>query len=163
MGKVTARVGGIFTIACKDSRGNDKWKWSADNMVVNAGLQHIIDVVFKASAQKTVWYIGLIAATPTIAAANTLASHAGWTEFTSRSGSRAVYSATRSNQTLSNNATKGSILISASGTVGGAFLCSTSTNTTGVLMCAVTATEGNRAVVAGDTISARYDFTAADA
>jgi hypothetical protein len=103
-----------------------------------------------------------MATTSVMSAGNILGTHAGWTEFTSYTGSRKLYSGTRSNQTLSNNATKAAFAINASGTVGGAFLCSTSTNTTGILMCGVAATEGNRTVVNGDTINARYDFTAAD-
>ena len=153
---------GVFSIKCIGSTGEIKWEWNNHNLVVNQGLQHILDTVFLAGSQKTSWYLGLMSSSPTVAAANTLASHTGWTEFSSYSGSRKLYSATRSNQTISNNSTKATFIVTNSGTVGGAFLCSTSTNSAGILMCGVVSTEGNQSVIVGDTIEARYDFTDAD-
>jgi len=64
---------------------SEKWHAVAENLVVNVGLQHILDVVFagdeSAHANIDPWYVGLTAADPSPAAADTMASHAGWTEF----------------------------------------------------------------------------------
>ncbi len=52
------------------------------NGITNEGLNKLLDVMFHNEAQITVWYIGLIdnASFSALAAADTMASHAGWIE-----------------------------------------------------------------------------------
>jgi hypothetical protein len=50
------RVGGVFEADCYDQHGNLKWKDIAKNLVVNAGLDHILDVIFHGSTQVNPWY-----------------------------------------------------------------------------------------------------------
>ena len=76
-------VGGVFTVKCYGPDGQLKWQDTAYNMVVNEGLQHILDILFvSATSQVDPWYVGLTEASPSPAAADTLATHGGWTEFT---------------------------------------------------------------------------------
>ena len=55
-----------------------------DNGVTDLGINTILDVNFRdAAAKLTLWAIGMISDPATLAAADTMASHAGWTEFVS--------------------------------------------------------------------------------
>lgn len=156
------RVGGVFFMECYDKHGNLKWRDPAKNLVTNAGLQHILDSEFGGDTQVTTWYVGLTAGSPTPAAGDTLASHAGWTEFSNYSGDRKEWVEVRSGQTMSNSASKAQFSITGGTTVGGAFLCSAVNGTSGTLMCVAASTEGNRTVANGDTLNIQYDFSAAD-
>ena len=53
--------------------------------VVTVGFNYLLDAGFVGGTPITTWYMGLIsnAATITLASADTMSSHAGWTEFTS--------------------------------------------------------------------------------
>jgi hypothetical protein len=157
------RLGGVFDLTCYDRYGRVKWRDRAHNLVVNEGLQHILDSTFAAGTQVTTWYVGLTDNSPTPAAADTLASHTGWTEFTEYTGDRQEYVETRTNQQLSNSGSKASFPITgAGGGVGGAFLASAASGTTGTLMCVAALTGGNRTVANGDTVEVTYTFDAAD-
>ena len=84
-----AKAGGVYKVVCHDADGNFKWEESTHNLVVNEGLQDMNTKYFKGSSYTAAWYLGLITGPgsgTTIAAADTLASHAGWTEFTDYTG-----------------------------------------------------------------------------
>jgi len=158
------KLGGVFRFECFDKDGNKKWEDESHNLSVNAGLQHILDILFASGTQVATWYLGLTDGSPTPAAADTLASHAGWTEFDEYTeGARQEYVDVRSGQSVSNAAAKASFAINASGTVGGGFLCSASTGTSGTLLCCAALSGGNRTVASGDTVEVTYTYTAADA
>ena len=159
------KIGGVFKVWCYDSEGKLKWFDTAKNLVVNEGLNHLLDVLLTGGTQVTTWYVGLTDGTPTVAAADTMSSHSGWTEITAYSEStRPEYVETRSGQTVSNSASKASFSINASTTSGGAFLTSDSTKggTSGTLLCAAAFTAGNKSLSNGDTLNVQYDFSAAD-
>jgi hypothetical protein len=142
-----------------------EWEDENHNLVVNVGLQHILDVVFAGATQVNPWYTGLTDGTPTVAPGDTMASHAGWTEITAYSESvRQTYVDVRSSQSVSNTASPASFSINGSATTGGGFLTSDSTKggTSGTLLCAVAFTGGDRSVQSGDTVEVTYTFTAAD-
>ena len=82
--------GGVFTITCYDKDGNLKWEDKAKNLVVNVGLQDMNTKYFKGVTYTAAWYLGLVdnAGFSAYAAADTLASHTGWTEFTGYTGDR---------------------------------------------------------------------------
>ena len=119
-----ARFGGVFTVLCHARDGLLKWQDTAKNLVVTTGLQYLLDTAFAGSAAAT-FYVGLVDDTPTFSAANTMSNRAGWTEFTEYTGNRQEYVDVRTNQTISNTASKASFPITgAGGGVGGAFLAS---------------------------------------
>lgn len=79
----TFEVGGFFTVECYDREGNLKWKEIAKNGVVNIGLNDILNTYFRNGTTFSGWAVGLITGPgPTLAAADTHDSHAGWTEDT---------------------------------------------------------------------------------
>lgn len=164
-GKVS--VGGTFYFTCYDPEGNVKWKEEAKNLVVDEGLNHILDVLYlSATAQVDPWYVGLTDGTPTVAAGDTLASHVGWTEVTAYTeGVRQEFVDARTNQQVDNSASKATFSINTnSTTIGGAFLASDSTagGTTGILLCVAAFSGGDKTADSGDTLEVEYQFSAAD-
>lgn len=163
MVKSIIRIGGVFHFKCFDRDGKLKWEDNAPNLVVNAGLNHALDVLFHGATQVNPWYMGLVTATPTYAAADTLASHAGWTEFSSYTGSRKEFvEGAASGQSISNSGNAASFAISGSGTVAGTFLCSAATGTSGTLFSEASFSQGNKSVSSGDTVNVTYTISAAD-
>lgn len=163
-----AKAGGVYKLQCIGADGVVKWEESMHNLVVNQGLQSMVSVYLDAATQITSWYIGLITGPgsgTTIAAADTLASHAGWTEFTNYSGNRkaAVFgtATTADPSVIDNTASPASFTISgAGGTVAGAFLASVDTGTSGTLFSASDfQAPGDRVVVSGDTLNVSYTFS----
>jgi hypothetical protein len=141
-----------------------KWEDTIKNLVVTVGKNNLLDVYLGASTQTSTWYMGLVdgASSPTYAAGDTLASHAGWTESTAYSGSNRIATTfgTASAGSLTSN--PASFSINASATIAGALMCQTQVRatTTGVLYSAGNFTGGNRTVVSGDTIVVTYTASA---
>jgi hypothetical protein len=162
-----AKAGGVFTVQCHDKDGNLKWEESSENLVVNVGLQDMNTKYFKGAAYTAAWYMGLITgpgSSTTIAAGDTLASHAGWTEFSNYSGTRPALTfgtaTTADPSVISNSASPASFSISgAGGIVAGAFVASTTSGTSGILFSASDfQSPGDRVVVSGDTLNVTYTF-----
>ena len=160
-------LGGTFNVQCVGSDGRQKWQTLAHNMVVDVGIQHILDIIFTgAGGQVSTWYVGVGDENPAVASTDTMGSHGGWTEFSEYSeGARQAWVETRSGNGLSNSGSKAAFSINASSTAGGAFLTSNSTvsGTEGTLMCFASFTAGNQSVESGDTLNVQYDFSGADA
>ena len=161
-----ASATGKYVVECFDKDGNLKWVAESKNLVVNVGLQYMAGAALTGTTPVTTWYIGLYGsgATNTPAAGDTLASHAGWTEITPYAGNRIAATfaaATNANPSVvTNSASKAQFTINASATVGGAFLCSVASGTSGVLFSAADfAAPGDRAVVSGDVILVTYTFS----
>jgi len=161
-------AGGVFHVQCLDKDGNLKWETKEHNLVVNQGLQSMNAQYFKGSGYTAAWYLGLVtgpASGTTFAAADTLASHSGWTEYTDYSGNRKAVTfgtaTTADPSVIDNTASAASFTISGSGgTIAGAFLCSVATGTSGVLFSASDfQSPGDRTVVSGDTLNVTYTFS----
>lgn len=158
-------VRGRWEFECFDKDGNLKWRdYVPFNLVVNTGLDDILDKYFKGSAYTAAHYVGLTDGTPTIAAGDTMASHAGWTEIHTQysESTRPAYTpGTVSSQSVDNSASKASYTFTSSGTTGGAFLTTNSTKngTTGTLVSAGAFTEGDKAVDNGDTATVTVTYT----
>ncbi len=162
------RAGGVFHVQCFDADGNLKWETKEHNLVVNQGLQDMNAKYFKGSGYTAAWYLGLVtgpASGTSFAASDTLASHAGWTEYTDYSGNRKAVTfgtaTTADPSVIDNTASASSFTISGSGgVIAGAFLCSVATGTSGVLFSASDfQSPGDRTVVSGDTLNVTYTFS----
>ena len=171
-GGVENRVGagGVFTFQCFDAQGNLKWEESTHNLVVNVGLADMNDKYFSGSGYTAAWYLGLVTgpgAGNTYAAADTMASHAGWTEDTGYSQSTrpacSFGAATTADPSVITNSSSVAVFsINATTTVAGAFLTSdnTKSGTSGVLFSVSNFTSpGDRSVVSGDTLNVTYTFS----
>jgi hypothetical protein len=168
-----ARGGGTFHFKCFDKDGNLKWEDSAKNLVVNTGLQDMNTKYFKGVTYSAAWYIGLVegpASGNTYAAADTLASHAGWSEDTNYSGGNRATATfgtatTADPSVIDNSGSVAVFSITGTTTVAGAFLTTIqdNTNNTGLLFSVSNFTGGDRAVISGDTLNVTYEFSLADA
>ena len=161
--------GGVFTVTCFDANGNLKWEEAFHNLVVNVGLADLNDKYFTGSGYTAAWYLGLVngGTTPTYAAGDTLASHAGWTELAPTviySGSRKLVTFAASSiadpAVITNGASPSVFNIISSATVAGAFLTDQSSGTSGLLFSVGNFTGGNKIVANGDTVNVTYTFNA---
>jgi hypothetical protein len=164
-----AKFGGVFTVECRDADGNLKWEEEFPNLVVNEGLQYINTQFFKGITYTATWYMGLVngpGAGNTYLAANTMASHAGWTEnvayVQSARPTMAFGSATLADPSVISTSTPVVFTMNASATIAGAFVTTdnTKSGTTGVLFSVGNFTVGDRSVVSGDTLNVTYTFSA---
>ena len=164
----TAKGGGVFHVQCFDKEGNLKWEDQMHNLVVNQGLQDMNTQYFKGSAYTAAFYLGLVTgpgSSTTYAAADTLASHAGWVEFTNYSGTRKTVTfgtaTTADPSVIGNSASPAQFSITGGGgTVAGAFVATVDSGTSGVLFSeADFQSPGDRVVVAGDTLNVTYTFS----
>jgi hypothetical protein len=160
--KSGVKFGGRFHFRCVDKDKKIKWETEADNMVVNEGLNYLLDVglVGSSNAQIDPFYVGLLTSSPSISATD---GTSDLTEFTAYSSERKAYTNTRTNQTVSNSTGKASFSVNGSSQtrVGGGLLTQYSTGSSGILLCAA-ALSSNRSVSTGDTIEVTYTFSAAD-
>ena len=162
---------GQFNFECVGADGKVKWTDTVPNLVVNAGLAYMAGSSLTSVTQITTWFIGLYGAgaSNTPAAADTMSSHAGWTEVVPYSNATRVactfVTATTANPSVAtNSASPAAFSINATSTVGGAFLTSGSakSGTTGTLFSASDfTTPGDRSVVSGDTINVTYTMSLA--
>ena len=159
-------AGGVYTVECVGPDGQVKWSDQFHNLVMNGGLANMNGAYFAGSAQTTTWYLGLVegpGSGTTFAAGDTLASHSGWTESTAYTGSRKAVtfgSATTANPSvITNSASPSAFAMNATATIAGAFLCSVSSGTSGILFSAGDFTGGDKSVASGDTLNVTYTFS----
>lgn len=140
------------------------WVEEFDNLVVDAGLNDSLDKHLKGSAYTAAWYVGVTTASPTFAAADTMASHAGWTESSTYDEATrpALTLGTVSGKSVDNSASKAVFTISGSVTLQGAFVVSNNTKggSTGILYGGGTFSQA-RALVDNDVLNVTITCTAA--
>jgi hypothetical protein len=163
-------AGGVFTVTCVGADGQKKWSDTFHNLVVNQGLQDMNSKYFVGSGYTASWFLGLVqgpGSGTTFAAADTLASHAGWTELvpgTDYTGNRQTATfgtaTTADPSGIANSASPASFAMLVNGTVvAGAFLSSVSSGTSGILFSAGDFTGGDKTVDNGDTLNVTYSFS----
>lgn len=156
-------ITGAYTVECFDADGNLKWTEEYKNLVVTEGKNDMLDKYFSGTSYTAAWYLGLVngASSPTYNAADTMLSHAGWTEFTSYSESTRPAPTWTSASAGAKATTATSFSINGSGTVAGAFMTtdSTKSGTSGILYSAGNFTGGSRTVASGDTLNVTYTAT----
>lgn len=149
----------VYHFTCFDKAGNLKWEESINNIVVDTGLVHTLDVVLDAGTPITTWYLGLYDGSPTPAFGSTMASLGGteFTEYANATRPALVFgTATATGPGATLTATQLSFAINANAqTAGGAFITSDSTKggATGTLYGGAAFTGGNKAVDDGDTLN----------
>ena len=172
-------IHGYYHVLGHDKDGNLMWEENFPNLVNAVGKQLMLDTLLRTSGTYTTVgpFLGLLNSGGTFLAADTFASHAGWTEFTSYtvggSGVRgtAAFAASSSSGLSPSNVTTSTATaityaITGTGTVGGCFLLTGtgatnafSNTTLGTLYSAGNFTSA-KAVSAGDTLTVTYSTTA---
>lgn len=155
---------GRYVFECYGADGRLKWRDTLDNLVTTAGKNDLLDKYLAGSAYTATWYLGLISNTSytAVAAGDTSASHAGWTESTAYSNSTRPTPSWGAAAAGSKASTATAFTINAGATIKGAFLISNSTKggSTGVLYSAGLFSGGDRAVVDTDTLNVTYTASA---
>ena len=153
---------GHYSVQCIGPDGKVKWEDVIENLVTTEGKNDALDKHLSGSGFTAAWYLGLISITGYAAGVNvadTMASHAGWTE------DQAYSQATRPAPAFSAaaagaKATSSAVAFSINGTttIKGCFLVANSTKggATGVLYSAGLFTGGDKAVASGDTLNVSY-------
>jgi hypothetical protein len=143
------------------------WEDEFDNLVVTAGLNDSLDKHFKGSGYTAAWYVGLTDGTPTFAAGDAEAGHAGWVEVTDydEATREALTLGSISAGSVNNSASKAEFTMNTTVTVGGAFLTTTSTigGSVDTLYGGGAFTAGDRSVLDNDLLRVTVTLTAAAA
>lgn len=134
------------------------------NLVVTTGRNDALDKWLSGSAYTAAWYIGLISSVgwSQVVAGDTMASHAGWTEFAGYSNAARPTTAWSAAAAGAKSLSAGLVFnINAAGTVKGSFLANNSTKsgTTGILGSAGTFTGGDQPVVDTNTLTVNYSLS----
>lgn len=148
----------FYKFECYDKHGRLKWRDSFWNLVTTGGKNDLLDKYFAGSAYTAAWYLGLVdgGTAPTFAAADTMASHAGWSENVSYSNSaRPTIAFSAASGGSKSTSAALAFNINATATIAGAFstTVSTKSGTTGILYSEGSFTGGNKAVANGDTLN----------
>lgn len=149
------------------SGGGKSWLEKYHNIVVNQGLDELLNQTLAAQAQITAWYVALFEANYTILATTTAANFtANATESTAYSESvRQTWTpnGVSSSQSVSNSSSKATFSINAPKTMYGAALLSSSTKSgTSGKMYAGGQFASSRAVISGDSLLVTATFSSAD-
>jgi len=174
MERMTEKLGlrGTYWFKCFDRHGNLKWEDVVENLVTTVGKNLALDTILAGSAYTVTGpFMGLTQGSPTPAAGDTMASHAGWVE----AGNANAPTYTSPRKTCAWSAASGgskalsaalSFAITGAGTVGGCFLVygsgavSTIDNTSGTLFSIGAFTGGNKTVANLDTVNVSYSCAA---
>jgi len=164
------RVRGRFTAECFDKNGNLKWRDTIENVVCTIGKNVALDAYLAGSSYTVTGpFMGLISSVDwsAVAAADTMASHAGWKE--AGATNAPTYTAPRKTCAWDAAASGEKALSSAlafvftgAGTVKGCFIVfgtgavSTIDNTSGTLYSAGAFTGGDKVVADTDTLNVTY-------
>lgn len=179
VGAETVGIEGVYHVECRDVNGNLKWEEKFPNLVNAVGKELMLDTLLGGSSYSVTGpYLGLIgSASPTFLAADTMASHTGWTEFINYTvgGSAvrgtAVFGAASStglspaNVTSANATSITYTITGGGGTVSGCFLtlgtgAVNTQNDTGGTLYSAGAFTTSKTTTAGDTVSVTYSTTA---
>jgi hypothetical protein len=153
-------LGGTFFAECYGPDGVLKWRDHAKNIIPNTAIDNALNVLYAAGTPTTSRFMGMVdnAGFSAFAAADTMASHAGWTESTACSNAtRPAWSPGAAASQSIANGTQVTFNINATATIKGFFLTSSATlgGTSGNLDATAGLTTP-QAVASGDTLKVTY-------
>lgn len=157
---------GRFRVEHRNKKGELRGIYEFNNDIVNVGKNDILGVYFSGATQTASanWAIGLISNSSysALAAGDTMASHAGWTEFTSYSqANRVAWGPGSASSQSVTNASPATFDITGSGTVKGIFVANNNTKsgTSGTLWATALFT-ADVPVTSGDQLKVTYTVNA---
>lgn len=162
-GKGLVQVQGFASLRGLDEKGRPFTDWQHfPNGAVTVGLNSLLNVGFRATTQISAWYIGLIneSGFSALSAADTSASHSGWSELTDySSGTRPAWAPNAASGGTLATTSPVSFTINASVSVRGMFLASSSTKSSVVDTLWATAVNGSgQAFTSSQTCQVSYSI-----
>jgi hypothetical protein len=161
------KLQGRFIMDCYDKHGNHKWHNETENMVVNEGLDHALNVILNVDTQVDPWYIAMFNTNTTPLATMTYATPV-YTETTNYDEAvrQAYVDVPASSQSITNSASRAVFTMNTTETIYGAALVSINTKgdtvgAGGILFCAALFTNA-KSVNDDDTLEVTYTIGAAD-
>ncbi len=154
------RLRGQFLIEHRNEAGKLIGVYRVPNGIVDEGLDKILDDMFNAGGQSSLWYIGLVdnAAWSAFADADVMNSHAGWAESTAyAAGTRPQWTVGAAAARQVTNASTVDFAINGTVTMKGIFVVDENTKggTTGTLW-STAAFSSTINVTSGDTLKVTY-------
>lgn len=153
-----------YTFSCYKPDGTLRWQETFENLVTTGGKNDLLDKYFAGSGYTASWCLGLIdsAGYSAVAAADTMASHAGWVEstaYTQANRPALAFNAASGGSKATSSACVFSI--NATVTIKGAFSTTNNTKggTTGILYSAG-AFSADRSLFNGDTLNVSLTLSA---
>lgn len=152
-----------YTVTCVGADGNVKWVENFENIFVTTGLNHVLDVVLRGTAQATDWYVGLKNAGAPLPGDTLASTGNAWAELTGYSESA------RPTLTVANPAASASLSTSSAASysitstlsVAGIFLADGGTKgSTADLLLAAGDFASAKSVENGDTLNVNITFNA---
>jgi len=166
----SARMWGVFHCRCVGSDGVVKWEDDAYNLIVNSGLNDVLNAYIRDTTQSANWYMGLVdnASFTAFAAGDVFGgtpSHAGWIENAAYSnGTRPAWApGAASGQSITNASTVNFSINANTQTIHGLFIINNATisGTAGTLFSEAAFNGGNQPVNNGDTLQCTYTLSLA--
>jgi hypothetical protein len=156
---------GEYDVWCISPSGKLQWHENIRNAVTDVALTAMLEGYFRGGTVGANWYLSLVNASgfDSFAASDTMASHAGWTEFTSyANATRPAWGHGAAAGKIMQNATLVTFTMNGSGTLQGLFTANENTKggATGTLW-ATAPFSAARAVVSGNQLPVRYRVIAA--
>ena len=141
MGSLRPRgVSTLYHVECFDRAGKLVWVEDVHNLVTTEGVNRLLDASFKTIPGSVSWFVGLIkgASGSSFNIADTLASHAGWTEAVagtdySQANRVAWTPGTISGGSVDNSASQAVFNMLTSITLQGLFMASVNSGSSGLL------------------------------
>lgn len=159
-----ALLRGEYVVTCIGVDGRPKWVDRIVNLVTTVGKNDLLDKYLAGSSYTAAWYLGLIdsGSYSAVAAGDTAASHAGWTESSAYSAGTRPAPSWGAASGGSKASTATAFSINAAATIKGAFLISNSTKggTSGILYSCGLFSGGDKVVGNGDTLNVTYTASA---
>ena len=155
-----------WRIVAGDPDGKVKWIDEFDNLVVNEGLDDLLDNYLKGSGYTAAFYVGITGTSPSFAAGDTMGSHDGWTEVTAYNEVNRpdLTLGSVSGQSVDNSASKASFTIDTNDTgIGGAFVATDNEKggSGGTLYGGAALSAGDKQLDDDDTLEVTVTLTAA--
>ncbi len=154
------RPQGVFLIKHYNKAGKLIGVYRVPNGIVDVGMEDLLGVYFQASSQSTLWYIALVdnAGFGAFAAADTMASHAGWAEGEDYTeGTRPQWTVGAPSSRQITNAVTVDFSINATDTLRGIFITDDNTKGGAIgILWATAAFSSTVAVTSGDTLKITY-------
>lgn len=155
------RAAGNWKITARDENGLLIAEFDWENLVTTEGKNYLLSAGLDGGTAITTWYVGLTDGTPTVAAGDVLASHAGWVEVTAYTGNRKAWTGgTAAAGSIDNVGNEAQFSINAdSTTIGGAFLASVDNGTVGTLYAVGAFSGGDLTLNNGSTLDITATFS----